>query len=175
VGSSRDAEANAAGADKEDVDRIVETLVYLYTESRRATKEIAREHGLTGPQVTAIKMLEAFGDLSLTALSERMSARNSTITGIVDRMQRDGLALRVRSHQDRRVVLIRLTERGRELARAIPVHAMQVFERALRSLGTDDRATLRRILRQVSEAVAAEVSQEPPDPRRKPGRARDER
>jgi hypothetical protein len=43
------------------VDQIVETVVYLYTESRRLTKGIAREVGLTGPQLTVIKLLETFG------------------------------------------------------------------------------------------------------------------
>ncbi len=144
---------------KDDVARILEAIVFLYTESRRATKEVAREHGLTGPQVTAIKMLEGFGDLSLSALSARMSARNSTITGIVDRMQRDGLVERVRSEDDRRVTLIRLTPRGAALARAIPIEPMKIFERALAALAPADRSTLRRILREMSEAVARIVNE----------------
>ena len=78
--------ATTTSGPKEDIDRIVEAIIYLYTESRRVTKEVARAHGLTGPQVTAIKLLEGFGDLSLSALSERMSAKNSTITGLVDRL-----------------------------------------------------------------------------------------
>ena len=42
---------------KNDIDRIIEAFLYLYTETRRATKEVARHHGLTGPQVSAIKLL----------------------------------------------------------------------------------------------------------------------
>jgi DNA-binding MarR family transcriptional regulator len=144
--------------EKTDVDRIVEALVYLYTESRRVTKEVARRYGLTGPQVTVIKMLEAFGDLSLTELSGRMRAKNSTLTGIVDRMQRDGLVERARSEEDRRVVLIRLTERGRALAAEVPIASMQIFGTALRSLSREERATLRQLLRKVSDSVRTEVS-----------------
>ncbi len=44
--------------DKPSVDAIVETLVYLYTESRRLTKGLARQYGLTGPQLTVVKLLE---------------------------------------------------------------------------------------------------------------------
>ena len=146
--------------DKPDIDRIVEALVYLYTEGRRLTKEIARQHGLTGPQVTAIKMLEAFGDLSLTELSARMKAKNSTLTGIIDRMQRDGLVERARSDEDRRVVLIRLTPRGRDLAAAVPVASMEIFSHALQSLTNEERATLRKLLRKVSDAVRTEVSRQ---------------
>ena len=46
---------------KSDVDQVLEALIYLYTESRRLTKGIAREVGLTGPQLTVIKLLETFG------------------------------------------------------------------------------------------------------------------
>ncbi len=140
-----------------DVDRILETLVYLYTESRRVTKEVARQHGLTGPQVTALKVLESFGALSLTDLSARMSATNSTMTGIADRMERDGLVERTRSETDRRVVRIALTERGRALAAAIPVASMTLFAEALRALDERDRRDLTRILRRLTDWVAAQV------------------
>lgn len=149
-------------AEKADIDRILETLVYLYSESRRATKDVARQHGLTGPQVTALKMLEGFGDLSLSDLSARMSATNSTVTGIADRMVRDGLVERVRSERDRRVILIRLTDRGSALAAQIPVESMSVFAAALRSLEARDRRELTRILRVVSDRVADLVAESGP-------------
>ena len=141
----------------EDTARIVEAVLYLYTESRRVTKELARVFGLTGPQVTALKMLEGFGALSLSDLSARMSARNSTVTGIADRMERDGLVERQRDNRDRRVVRIRLTAEGRRLAKKIPVESMEVFAAALDALDGDDRRALRRILRRLSDRVALEV------------------
>lgn len=144
----------AAGA---DIDRIVEAILYLYTESRRVTKQVARDMGLTGPQVSALKILEAVGELSLSELSERMSARNSTITGIVDRMERDGLVVRERSEADRRVVKIRATERGLEIARGVPVTALELFASALESLSGAERVELRRILAKLADRVRVEV------------------
>src|SRR5438309_250827 len=66
---------------KADVDEIVETILYLYTESRRLTKGMASQYGLTGPQLTVVKLLESIGDMSLSSLSERIRAQNSTVTG----------------------------------------------------------------------------------------------
>lgn len=140
-----------------DIDRIVETILYLYSESRRVTKQVARDMGLTGPQITALKILEAVGEISLSELSERMSARNSTITGIVDRMERDGLVMRERSDQDRRVVKIRATDKGAQIARGVPVTAMELFGSALRSLPGTDRAELQRILAKLADRVRSEV------------------
>jgi DNA-binding MarR family transcriptional regulator len=146
-----------ASAAKQDVDRIVEAILYLYTEARRATKELARQHGLTGPQITVVKMLEGLGELSLSALSARMSAKNSTVTGIVDRMERDGWVVRERSTEDRRVVLLRLTDAGRRLAREVPVTSMEIFANALRSLNATERDQLRRLLRKLTDRVQREV------------------
>jgi DNA-binding MarR family transcriptional regulator len=77
-----------------DLDAVVEAIVFLYTESRRITKDVAGRYGLTGPQLAVVKMLEPVGKLSLSELSALIRARNSTVTGIIDRMEREGLVAR---------------------------------------------------------------------------------
>jgi DNA-binding MarR family transcriptional regulator len=145
---------------KSDVDQVVETILYLYTESRRITKELARRADLTGPQLTVVKLLETIGDLSLSELSERIRAQNSTVTGIIDRMEREGLVTRERSREDRRVVYIKLTAKGRELAQEIPVEPMEVFKRALESLSAQEMKDLMRIVTKVAKRVRAIVKNE---------------
>jgi DNA-binding MarR family transcriptional regulator len=143
---------------KPEIDAIVETIIYLYTESRRLTKGMASQFGLTGPQLTVIKLLETFGDLSLSSLSERIRAQNSTVTGIIDRMEREGLVRRERSTTDRRVVFIRLSEKGARLAREIEVEPMEIFRSALVSLSKDDLRDLLRILTKLQRRVRARVA-----------------
>lgn len=144
---------------KVELDAIVETIVYLYTESRRLTKQAAREVGLTGPQLTVIKLLDTFGDLSLSTLSERIRAQNSTVTGIIDRMEREGLVNRERSTADRRVVYIRLSTKGRELAKDIQVEPMEIFRAVLSTLSRDDTRDLMRILSKLQKRVRGLVKE----------------
>ncbi|HTJ80820.1 MAG TPA: MarR family transcriptional regulator [Polyangiaceae bacterium] len=144
---------------KAELDAIVETIVYLYTESRRLTKAAAREVGLTGPQLTVIKLLDTFGDLSLSSLSERIRAQNSTVTGIIDRMEREGLVTRERSTSDRRVVFIRLSDKGKEMAKAIRVEPMEIFRAVLSTLSKDDTKDLVRILGKLGKRVRAIVKE----------------
>lgn len=144
-------------ATRPEIDQIVETIVYLYTESRRLTKGMAREVGLTGPQLTVLKLLETFQDLSLSSLSERIRAQNSTVTGIIDRMEREGLVGRERSKTDRRVVYIKLTEKGAKLAREIRVEPLEIFRGALQSLTHSDLRDLLRILMKLQKRVLARV------------------
>jgi DNA-binding MarR family transcriptional regulator len=143
-----------------EVDSIVETIIYLYTESRRLTKGMAREVGLTGPQLTVIKLLETFENLSLSSLSERIRAQNSTVTGIIDRMEREGLVRRERSTTDRRVVHIRLSDKGQKLAKQIQVEPMEIFRGALLSLSTADLRDLLRIMNKLGKYVRAKVAAE---------------
>jgi DNA-binding MarR family transcriptional regulator len=145
---------------KSDVDQVLEAILYLYTESRRITKELARRADLTGPQLTVVKLLEQIGDLSLSELSERIRAQNSTVTGIIDRMEREGLVTRERSKEDRRVVYIRLTTKGRELAREIPVEPMEIFRSALESLSAQEMRDLLRIMTKVAKRVRHIVDKE---------------
>jgi DNA-binding MarR family transcriptional regulator len=147
--------------DKPNVDAVVETLIYLYTESRRLTKGLARQYGLTGPQLTVVKILESLGHLSLSSLSDRIKARNSTVTGIIDRMERDGLVRRERSEADRRIVLIRLTRKGRKLAEGIEVEPLALFRQSLEEMPQQDIKELFRILVEFQQRVRAAIAKEP--------------
>ena len=80
---------------KPEVDQILEAIVYLYTESRRLTKELARAVDLTGPQLTVLKMLEgARRPVALGALRAYSRAEQHR-DGIIDRMEREDLVVRV--------------------------------------------------------------------------------
>ena len=139
--------------EQSDLDAVVEAIVYLYTESRRVTKDVAGRFGLTGPQLAVIKMLEPVGKLSLSELSWKIKARNSTVTGIIDRMEREGLVERRRSERDRRVINIVLTKKGSALASEIDVEPVQIFRRVLSELSARDAAELRRILTRLAKRV----------------------
>ena len=145
---------------KPEVDSILEAIVYLYTESRRVTKEVARRADLTGPQLTVLKVLEGLGDLSLSELSERIRAQNSTVTGIIDRMEREDLVVRSRSTEDRRVVRIQLTEKGARIAREISVEPMEVFRSALQSLSVGEMRDLLKILTKIAQRVQGIVKRD---------------
>ena len=150
----------AANETRSEVDSIVETIIYLYTESRRLTKGLASQFGLTAPQLTVIKLLETFDNLSLSSLSERIRAQNSTVTGIIDRMEREGLVRRERSTVDRRVIHIRLSDKGQKLARQIQVEPMEIFREALAALTQADLRDLLRIMNKLQKFVRSRVPAE---------------
>ena len=147
---------------KEDLDRIVETIIYLVTESRRLSKEEATRHGVTPTQLSVLKLLAEIGDLSLGTLSKEIRAHNSTVTGIVDRMEAAGLVERARSDEDRRVWIIRLTTAGKKVAERARVSPWDLLRQALAELSPSDQEKLTSLMRKVALNVQSAVQ-----PRRK--------
>ena len=144
---------------KSAIDRIVETAIYLQTESRRLAKEQCARHGVTATQLNVLKLLQQVGDLSLSELSRQMAAANSSVTGIVDRMVAAKLVAREQSAEDRRVWRIRLTPEGRTIARKVDVAPWDILKSAVMALPAAELdqliSTLVRVVDHVQQSVGA--------------------
>jgi MarR family transcriptional regulator, organic hydroperoxide resistance regulator len=143
---------------KEDLDRIVESIIYLVTESRRLSKDEAARYGVTPTQLSVLKLLQEIGDLSLGTLSKEIRAHNSTVTGIVDRMEAAGLVERARSEEDRRVWTIRLTAQGRKVAERAKISPWDTLRNALGSLPAGDQEKLLGILKKLAFKITTEAT-----------------
>jgi DNA-binding MarR family transcriptional regulator len=139
-----------------DLDLVVETVIYLQTEARRIAREQSARVGISPTQLNVLQLLDEIGELSLSELSRKIAAQNSTVTGIVDRMVQAGLVEREQSDTDRRVWRIRMTEKGAAIARRAPVAPWAVLHRALDKLDAREKQTLVQILSKLAAFVAAE-------------------
>ncbi len=142
------------------IDRIVETTIYLNTESRRLAREQCAKLGITATQLNVIKLLQTVGDLSLSELSKRMVATNSTVTGIVDRMVAANLVSREQSSDERRVWKIKLTAQGKTVAKKIDVAPWEILRSAVMSLPADERTQLIATLDKIADYVERTVKKE---------------
>ncbi|MBY4677426.1 MarR family winged helix-turn-helix transcriptional regulator [Marinobacterium arenosum] len=104
----------------------------LTTAARRASK-YWKQHvtgfGVTGVQAMVLHALQEGDRILSVELGERTQLDSATLTGVLDRLERDGLIERQRHDRDRRAILICLTPQGRELAEQIH----PVMEQANRS------------------------------------------
>lgn len=138
---------------KQHIDRIVESAIYLQSETRRLAKEQCALHGITATQLAVIKLLMEIGDLSLSELSKKMAARNSTITGIVDRMSNADLVRRARREDDGRVWMIQLTEKGKNIASQVDVAPWDLLRNSLSSLSQSEVNQLISLLGKIAAHV----------------------
>lgn len=142
---------------KAAIDRVVETAIYLQTESRRLAREQCAKHGITATQLNVLKLLQTVGDLSLSELSKKMSATNSTVTGIVDRMVDAKLVAREQSTEDRRVWKIRLLPEGKALAKKVEVAPWEILRAAVMALPPAEADQLIQTLLKVADHVWSTV------------------
>jgi MarR family transcriptional regulator, organic hydroperoxide resistance regulator len=156
--SSRNAVPRRGDRRKQALDRIIETAIYLQSESRRLAKEQCSRHGITATQLNVLKLLQTVGDLSLSELSKQLAATNSTITGIIDRMVAAGHVAREQSTEDRRVWMIRLTPEGRSIARRVDVAPWDILQRSLVKLPASETDQLIAPLTKIVDHVESEIT-----------------
>jgi DNA-binding MarR family transcriptional regulator len=111
---------------------------------------------LTPAQLHLLLWLGYDGPLTMGELARRVAVTEKTITGVVDRLERDGLVRRERDPSDRRVVRVRLAGEGSRLYRRIDVDIDEKLAGLLALLAPPDRRHLVRML----EGLAARLEVE---------------
>jgi DNA-binding MarR family transcriptional regulator len=117
----RRARADDAGPTGADLaDQVFEGMVRLAWGARQHDQALQRRFGVTAAQLSALRVLERFGEMPQSELSERLFLRGSTVSGMVDRLEERGLITRRRSTSDRRLVAVDLAAGGKRLLGSIP-------------------------------------------------------
>src|SRR5512140_2019720 len=116
------------------VSGIVDNIRRLFQAVNEYSKKAERETGLTGPQLWAIKVVAENAPIKVSELARRMYLHPATVVGILDRLEGHGLVTRTRSVEDRRVVEIELTEKGKNLVAHSPEVAQGLLVKGLETL-----------------------------------------
>lgn len=107
--------------------------------------------GVTPQQFALLAFLWRQDGLSQAELSDKTEVDRTTLSGLIDRLQKLGMVERCRHPGDRRVWLVRLTPAGRALeAKLVPV-ALQVRERLTVNLDDREYRTLCQLLNKLRE------------------------
>lgn len=114
-------------------------------------------HGLSQGRFTVLSLLnrEPGRPVNLADLAERSGVTRATMTGLIDTLERDGLVKREHFPEDRRMVLVRLTDKGASfIDEILPVYFRQVSA-VMSGLSVGDRKTLVLLMTKVGARVAA--------------------
>jgi DNA-binding MarR family transcriptional regulator len=116
---------------------------------KRALEIKLSDYGLTSSQFAVLAGLWDSDGISLTELGRRLNFDNPTITGIVDRMEREEFLKRIRDDEDRRVIKVFLTRKGTRLKNVLPALAEEVNSFAVNDLSVKDRERLNDFLNSI--------------------------
>ena len=115
--------------------------------------------GVSMTQIHILSMLEHHGEMAMSRLAEMLDVSDSNATGLVDRLAERGLVERVRDLEDRRVVTVRPSQKGRDVLDEVQLMRDDLLRQVLARLAPEQTERLADVLADVRDAVIAEVQE----------------
>lgn len=117
-----------------------------------------RPFGLTPSQYNVLRILRGEGrPLPCQEIAGRMIQVVPAMTGLIDRLEQQQLVQRERSEEDRRVIFVAITAKGRELLSEIDQPLLDLHHRLLGHLSCSELQELNRLLQKARERAMPEA------------------
>ena len=132
-------------------------LLRTGSELLTAFEAILGLHGLSQGRFLTLIVMNRNPDeaASPSSLAEKVGVKRATMTGLLDRLERDDLIERRAHQQDRRKIGVRLTPKGRQvLAEMLPDYYRRVAK-IMTNLTEKDRLELMTLLGKVNQGLSA--------------------
>jgi DNA-binding MarR family transcriptional regulator len=110
---------------------------------------LALERQLPRSEMLALVLLQRHGERTMSELAEVLGAPLSTASGIGERLARRGLVHRHRKAEDRRVVVVRLTQKGKSAAGKLREQIEGLLRRVSGALTDEEQAQLLALVAKV--------------------------
>jgi len=111
---------------------------------------------ITLPQLIVLNILAREGELRMTDLANYINVSTAAITGIVDRLVRDGYVARLGVRGDRRIIKVRATAKGGKTAKSAVEHQRKMVEKLFGVLSQAERDEYLRILTIIRDRLKGE-------------------
>lgn len=105
---------------------------------------------LTPPQFAALAKLDEVGETSQNQLGTLVAMDGATIKGVIDRLCSRGLVALGKHEDDRRRLMVSLTDTGREAVTRLKRMAADISAETVAPLTPDEAAMLMRLLSKIS-------------------------
>jgi DNA-binding MarR family transcriptional regulator len=128
-------------------------VVRTATSLTDAMEDLLKPKGISATQYNVLRILRGSGadGLCRNALRDRMLTRMPDMTRLLDRMEEAGLVVRAREGEDRRMVLTRITPKGRRLLDELDAPVLALHKRQLARLTDAQLRSLSDLLTLVRE------------------------
>ena len=120
------------------------------------SKNLERKYGLTIPQLVVLKEINRGGELTVGEIARKVNLSQATVTSILDRLEGRGLATRSRSFEDKRRVMVRMTEQGSAILKDSPSILQEHFLRQFGKLRQWEQTLILSSLQRVVSMMNAE-------------------
>jgi len=117
-------------------------------------ERLFKDYGLTEAMYNALRILRGSGERGAMCLEigEQLVSRVPDVTRLVDRLEKAGLAERVRSTTDRRVIFVKITKKGRDSLAKLDAPVLRTHKEQMGHVGRGDLAQLSKLLVKARES-----------------------
>ena len=143
------------------VDKMGEIMPIMMKEFSRCMSAELHRGKVTLPQIMILHFLEIEQEAKMKDLARFMGVTMAAMTGIIDRLVKSGHCIRVYDTQDRRVIKIKLTNKGDNLVKNINESKRQMMLKIFGKISETDRQDYLRILLQIKDILLKENSDLP--------------
>ena len=119
-------------------DDVLDELTSWQSRLRMAMFQSWARNTLSLIHLSVLAALEANGPLSMTRLAETMGVSVASATGIVTRMEKRGVVRRRHDEDDRRVVLVEITDAGAKVSRVMETYRRRRLAKLLHGLTQEE-------------------------------------
>jgi DNA-binding MarR family transcriptional regulator len=139
-----------------------QSLGYLVNQlARQFAQRLERRlavHGVALGQFPLLLVLWEEEGLTQSEIARRLTFEQPTVANTLKRMLRDGLVKTTRAPNNRKQVLIFLTEKGHHLRERLTAEARAVNAEAATALTSEEMDGLQKVIKKLSEAFNGENS-----------------
>ncbi len=125
-------------------------VAYAFADILRTTCiEQEKPYVVTPPQWGVLAVLHGSDGMTVGTISQRRGLDAPTITGIIKRLEQNGLVERQHDREDRRVVKVYLTSEGEHIVDVLTSNAEEFNRRMLQGLSEAEQKTFLETLQRI--------------------------
>lgn len=134
-------------------DEILQAYLKLTQHASRQFRLHFGKQDLTFPQALVLSALMEETPVPISVLAQKTGSANSTVSGIVDRLEKMELVERIRSEEDRRVIYVDLTARCRQMQENANADVNSYFSSLLEDLPLEEQEQILSALLRLGEVL----------------------
>jgi len=112
---------------------------------------LSEQYALTGQQMFALWRIAETGPLTMSEIAQVFDVSHGVATRMVDRLHAKGMVERSGDESDRRVVLVSISELGRQVADEAISDVIEILKSVFKDVSKEDREEYLSLLNRIAE------------------------
>jgi DNA-binding MarR family transcriptional regulator len=116
------------------VDEVGQLIQRLSRVIQLFERDQIKVYGFTTSQYNTLKEINKAGSITMNELSDKMNLNTSTMTRVLDNLVRDKYVARDKDEFDRRIVVVSLTQSGKEVTAKLSISVNEYYKKIIENI-----------------------------------------